>query len=133
MAVTRKIPGGDLVLEGGTLVVLGDTPETRVRYIRQKIAARFKFYVGEWFLDQRQGVPYYRDVFKKSPDLQLIRALFVRVVRETPGVLDVPNFSLTHDTATRTVTFDFDAVVDGGVIQVRPEDRDFILDLASAS
>jgi hypothetical protein len=130
MAVTRKIPGGDLVLTGGTLVVLGYTAETRLQYIRQKIAARFKFYLGEWFLDQRQGTPYYRDVFTKNPDLQLIRSLFVRIVRETPGVLDVPEFELVYDPAARSVGFSFAAVATDGDIVVKPKDADFLLELA---
>ena len=132
MAVFRTIPAGDLALTGGDVVVLGKTAETRLQYIRQKMAARFKFYLGEWFLDQRQGAPYYRDVFTKNPNLDLVRSLFQRIARETPGVIDVPEFRLVYTQGDRSVAFSFAALADDGEIIVRPEDADFLLDLASA-
>ena len=133
MAVFRTIPAGDLKLEGGDLVVLGLTADTRVQYIRQKIATRFRFYYGEWFLDQRQGLPYYGTVLTKNPDMALVRSLFLRVLRDTPGVLDVVTFNLVHDRVSRTVSFSFEALVDGGEITVKPEDADFIVALAPAA
>ncbi len=133
MAVTRTIPAGDLALEGGDLVVLGKTPETRVQYMRQKIASRFKFFVGEWFLDEREGVPYYRDVFVKNPNLDLIRSLFLKLLRETPGVLAVPEFKVAFDPAGRIGTFTFRATVTDGEVTVAAKDEDFILNLANAA
>lgn len=133
MAVFRTIPAGDLALEGGTFVELGKTAETRVQYIRQQLSARFKFFAGEWFLDLRQGIPYYRDVFVKNPNFDLIRALFLRVVRQMPGVLSVASFSTFYDASARQFTFAFKAIVDGGEIVVSQEDQDFIVDLANAA
>lgn len=134
MAVLRIIPAGDLALGNGSLVLLGKTQATRVQYIRQKISCRFRFFLGEWFLDLREGVPYYRDVLKKRPNKALIRSLFLRVLKKTPGVLSVPRFSLIFDLANRSVRFDFQAVVDGGeTITVRPEDADFVLGVALAA
>jgi len=134
MAVLRIIPAGDLAIVGGDLLVLGKTAETRVQYIRQKIAARFKFFLGEWFLDQREGVPYYREVFVKNPNIPLIRSLFLRVLRQTPGVLSVPTFSVNFDPSARELTFDFQAVVDGGELVVAANDNDFIINpLAQAA
>ena len=133
MAVTRTIPAGDLELVNGNLVVLGRTPETHVQYVRQKLAARFKFFLGAWFLNLNAGAPYFRDLFVKNPNLDLVRSMFLRLVRETPGVLDVPSFSLVYDARARTVAFNFQARVEGGDIVIKPEDRDFILDLAVAA
>jgi hypothetical protein len=133
MAVFRIIPAGDLALESGDLVVLGLTDVTRVQYIRQKISSRFRFFYGEWFLDQRQGLPYYGTVFTKNPNLSLIRSIFLRVLRDTPGVIDVATFNLVHDRPSRTVTFTFQAIVDGGEITVKPEDADFVINLARAA
>ena len=133
MAVLRKIPRGDLALELGDLVVLGNTPKSRVLYIRQKIACRFKFFLREWFLDLRQGIPAFRDVFVKNPNLALIRSLFLRVLRRTPGVLSVPRFFLSFDASARTLRFDFQALVSDGIVAVRPNDEDFLVDLAAAA
>lgn len=134
MAVLRRIPAGDLALAHGDVVVLGTDDASRVQYIRQKIAARFRFWLGEWFLDQREGVPYYRDVFVKNPNVPLIRSLFLKVLRETPGVLSVPSFSVAFDQSKRQLSFTFEAVVDGGVLVVTPDDDAFIVDpLAQAA
>jgi hypothetical protein len=132
VAVFRTIPAGDLAIENGDLLVLGYTDETRVRYIRQKIASRFKFFLREWFLDQREGVPYYRDVFVKNPNLDLVRSLFRRVLLKTTGVKSVTRFVLNYDPAARTLSFAFSALVDGGEVAVRPEDADFIVSVAAA-
>jgi hypothetical protein len=131
MAVIRIIPAGDLELKNGDLVVLGYTDATRIQFIRQKIASRFKFFINEWFLDQREGIPYYRDVFVKRPNIPLIRSLFRRVLIKTTGVLDVPRMSLVYDSANRSLAFDFQARVTGGEVVVRPEDADFIVSVAA--
>lgn len=130
MAVVRVIPAGDLALDRGDVVVLGRSSATRLQYIRQKIAARFKFFQGEWFLDQREGVPMFRDVLVKNPNLGLVRSLFMRVVRTTPDVLDVPAFELVYQRGIRQLAFSFSAVCDAGEIVVQPGDADFVLDLA---
>jgi hypothetical protein len=125
VAVFRIIPAGDLALnEDGDLVILED-----IAYLRQKLAVRFKFFLGEWFLDLRQGIPYYRDIFVKNPNLDVIRSLFRRVILGTPGVLSLPRFELQYDEAARRAHFDFQAVCRGGMIEVSPDDEDFIVDL----
>lgn len=134
MAVFRIIPAGDLKLEGGDVVVLGSTTSTRIQYIRQKIASRFKFFLGEWFLDKRKGIPYYRDAFIKRPNQRVLRSLFLRVLRTTPGVTGVPSFSLHLDPETRQLSFAFQAVVDGSAdLVVRQSDQDFVLGVARAT
>jgi hypothetical protein len=126
VAVIRVIPAGDLRLVGGTVVIV-DGPDA----IRQKLAARFKFFLGEWFLDVRQGVPYYRDVFTKIPNLDVIRSLFRKIILDCPGVLSLSSFLVNYDETGRELTFTFAAKVTGGEVVVAPTDRDFILDLAA--
>jgi len=133
MAVFRIIPAGDIALESGDVVVLGYTDETRVQYIRQKISARFKFFLGEWFLDLREGISYYRDVFVRNPNLPLIRSLFLRVLKTTPGVISVASFRLQYDPAARELSAEFEAVVDGGELSVSAGDADFVVGLAPAA
>src|SRR5688572_17356184 len=111
MAVFQIIPAGDLALVNGSYVVASG-PE----YIRQSIAARFKFFLGEWFRDQREGVPYYRDVFKKNPDLDVVRAIFRRILEETPGVIEVTRFDIVFNHAERSLAFNFEARVTDGVV-----------------
>lgn len=133
MPILRIIPAGDLALVQGSPVLLGDTDATRVQYIRQRISARFKFFLGEWFLDKRKGVPYYRDVFVKNPNRPLIRSLFLRVLKTTPGVLSVAKFAMTYNERTRELSSEFEAIVEGGEISVTAGDPDFLVGLANAA
>lgn len=71
--------------------------------IAQRIGIRFKFWLGEWFLDTREGVPYIEQVLVANPDLSLIRALFRRVITSTPGVKRVESLDLSFDRAARTL------------------------------
>lgn len=126
MAVTRTIPAGDLAIVDHKLVLIAELP-----YLRQKLAARLKFFLGEWYLDLRQGIPYYRDVFVKNPNLPVVRSLLRRVILGTPGVVALPRFDLVFDETNRKATFSFEAVSKKGTIVVAPTDRDFLVDLAA--
>jgi hypothetical protein len=87
-----------------------------VEAIAQRIRVRFEWFLGEWFLDTRQGVPYYRDILIKNPDPILITFIFRRVLLSTPGVKSVSSFRAVLDKVTRTLTVDFEATADDGNI-----------------
>lgn len=122
MCVLRVIPVGDLDLKNGSPYFI-DGPA----YIRQKLSARFRFFLGEWFLNQLEGVPYYRDVFVANPNTDVIASLFKRVILTCPGVLSIASYKMNFDPVARSMTFSFQAVVDGGVITVNPGDADFLV------
>lgn len=123
---TISIPAGDLALEGGTLVFCSGKT-----FYRQKLASRFKFFAGTWFLDRRQGIPYFRDVFIKNPNLDLIRTMFRRVITTCPGVKQLKKFTVTFDARARTLRLDFEALLIGDEsIVIGQNDRDFIIDLS---
>jgi hypothetical protein len=135
MPAYRVIPTGDLALTGDRTDPLGNAGGGNVAFVegldqvRQRLATRFKFFLGEWFLDLRQGIPYYRDVLVADPNLPMIRALYRRVVLKTPGVLALRRFDLKYVPSERLLQLDFEAVCDGGIIEVLPGDDDFIVDL----
>jgi hypothetical protein len=122
MAVFQLIPAGDLALSGGDFVW-----QEGIEHTRQVIAARFRFFLGEWFLDLREGVPYYRDVLVKNPDREVVRSVFRNVLKTTPRVLEITRFDLRLDTTTRTLSFDFACQTEDGPIAVSPTDDAFIV------
>lgn len=123
---TVTIPAGDLALEGGTLVFCEGK-----HFYRQKLSSRFRLFQGTWFIDERIGVPYFRDVFVKDPDLDVIRSLFRRIITTCPGVKQLKTFSVIFDSGARTLHVAFEALLIGDVaLVVKPGDRDFIIDLS---
>lgn len=91
-----------------------------VEAVRQELQIRYRFFLGEWFLDPDEGVPYVRDVLKKAPNEARVRALLLEVARTTPGVASVDNIDLDLDVATRllTVRLDLQADVSGELVYV---------------
>ncbi len=134
-AAYRVIPAGDLALVGGTFTELrAEVPDERLQFLRQKLATRFQFFLGEWFLDLRQGIPYYRDVFIHRPNVDVIRSLFRRVILTTPGIVRLASFSQRFVPGERRLYSAFEAVADTGeTISVTENDKDFIVDVSVAA
>jgi len=96
---------GELDLEKGLRL----TPDL-LTYVTQKLRQRFRFFLGEWFIDQRLGIPYFEKVFISNPDVPLLATLFRKVVLGTVGVsgFKVP-LVLKFDRASRTLFVTFSA------------------------
>jgi hypothetical protein len=86
--------------------------------IEQQLRLRLKFFLGEHFLDERQGIPFYREVFVKNPNTRLLRTLFSDAVRTTPGITSVDKMDVAINAATRTLELSFVATMDTGATLV---------------
>lgn len=122
MAVIQEIPAGDLELVDGNFVILDGS-----RLVRQTLLSRFRFFLGEWFLDTREGVPYYRDILVKNPDEEIVRSVFRQVLEGTPGVLEILSFNIVYDDKDRTIRFSFEVRSTDGVIIVSTDDDAFVV------
>ena len=115
---------GDLDLSQGLRL----TSDLRT-YVAQQLDNRLSLFVGEWFLDLRLGIPYWERIIGQKPDLLLLRTLFLRAIRETPGVASVPKLELAFDRAARTLTVEGEVtLLDGS--KITPDDlgRLFVID-----
>jgi hypothetical protein len=70
----------------------------------QRLRNRFRFFLGEWFLDLRLGAPYYDYLFVKDPDPKVVRILLQRIVETLPGTKYIRNMDLDIDRQSRTCT-----------------------------
>lgn len=103
---------GDLVLVNGDLVFVEGDEE-----ILQSIRIRLQLFAGEWFLDNRLGVPYFETVLVKNPDLPAIQGLLRSVILDTVGMGSLTYYSQEWDHATRKLTVTFrGTTADGGTI-----------------
>lgn len=129
--ITRTIPVGDLELVElpSGLLDLALT-ETTAEYVTIKLSNRFQLWLGEWFADKRQGMPYRERVFTKGADLAELRSLFIRAAR-IPEIARMVSMRLTADRKTRKLSVSFEAVlIDGTILAVDGlSDGRFVLDV----
>lgn len=111
----------DLVLTDGALTLVDDDAA-----IAQHLRIRLRFFKGENFLDPSEGVPYYERVLIKNPSIVLITSLFKRIIRETPGIVEILTFAVGYDPATRSLSLSFAARCSSGE---KLEFTDFVIDI----
>lgn len=100
---------GDLDLTGHRLNLA-----TGEAAIEQNLRIRLRFFLEEWFLDLRLGIPYFREILIKNPNLQLVRSIFREAVLGTAGINAVNDLTVAVNSSTRTLAVDFIATMDTG-------------------
>lgn len=113
MADLKLDADGDLEIgsDGDLIIVTG------IDAIAQHLRIRLQFFLGEWFLDTRLGIPYFEEVLRKSPDLNVVQSLLREAIDETPGVIAINSFELDYDGVTRSLSLDFRALTDEGPLR----------------
>lgn len=99
---------GDLDLTTGDIQLISGSEE-----IAQHLRIRLKFFIGEWFLDTRLGIPYIQKVFRKNPNSNVVRDLIQRAALSTPGVLEIQTLTFDFDSANRRLAVDLRALITG--------------------
>lgn len=86
----------------------------------QRVKLCLRFFLGEWFLDQRLGVPWIQQIFVAGPDMPKIQAILSRAIMKVPGVRGISGAVLTRDKATRRIRFERFTIIatDGTTILV---------------
>ena len=102
---------GDLDLVNGDLYFVIEDDA-----VAQHVKQRLRLFQTEWFLDERAYVPYFDEIFVKSPNPVAIGAILKQIIIESPGVRGLEEFSLSIDTELRELTVDFKVRSDTGEI-----------------
>ena len=101
----------DILVENDQLdIVDGDDA------IVQHLKIRLRFFLSEWFLDQRLGIPYLEQILVKNPNLVAVRNIFREAILETPGIATITRFDLQVDAAARKLTVEFTAEKEDGEV-----------------
>lgn len=79
--------------------------------IAQHLLIRLRFFKGEYFLNRRDGMPYFEDIFLENPNLTVINSVYQETILETPGVIDILRFDLSIDRAARKLSPEFSVSV----------------------
>lgn len=93
----------DLVIAPLDLVLLTD----EIDLTRQRLKQRLLTILGEWFLDESIGIPYFQEIFKKGVSESRVRSLFLSVIKNTENIDKIEFFDLDFTESTRTLTLNF--------------------------
>lgn len=107
--IAHVIPQGDLLLVSGTTSVI-DAGE----FAAQRIRTTLNVFLGEWFLDLKIGIPYFRDLLIHSPNSDTVITTFRTAIMNTPGIVSVPELTVDLDTTARIATVNFTAIYESG-------------------
>lgn len=105
---------GDLVLRDGDVLLIDNAER-----VAQQILITLRFWLGEWFLDTKDGIPYLEYVLVKSPNLLHIRQIFTEAMEKVDGVKRVEEMNLAFDVKNRSLRVDYEASTDYGLIRRR--------------
>jgi hypothetical protein len=94
----------DLDLFNGDLFLVSEV-DAVTQYLKQ----RMKLFLGEWFLDEASGIPYFDRILVKNPNLVEIDAIFKNEILSTPGVVELLEFSINIDGQARSMRLAFRA------------------------
>jgi len=106
----------DYILYQNDLVLTTDADSNGTNNILQDILQRMSFFLGEWFLDNTFGVPWYQQILVKNPDNSKIDILLLNVILNTPGVQLVSTYKFTPNLSARTLTVQFNAQTTSGTV-----------------
>ena len=107
---------GDLAIENGDLVQL--TTTNMAELVEQRLKKRLGLFQGEWFLDTRQGVPYFQQILVRHPNMTAIQAVLVREILDTDGVLSLISYSQSLNTAPRSLSVSFSVETEDGPVDL---------------
>lgn len=106
----------DLLITNGDLTLTSDANPLGTNPILQDILQRFRMFLGEWFLDNTQGVPWFQQILIKGYDQSKINAIFLNIILAVPGVLLLNSYSFTINTEFRSLVVQFNAQTTSGPI-----------------
>lgn len=124
MSTFAQETDNDLTLVQGQLRLVTDVAEEAAI----ELGNRFRFVQGEYFLDTRQGVPYFGFVFVKNPDVLLIRQLFRSIILSVQGVSRIVDMQCDFDSSARKLDFAFRALAANGKIIAGGAGKPFIVE-----
>lgn len=106
----------DLLVVNSDLVLTSDSDVNGTNPVLQDILQRIQYFLGEWFLDNTQGLPWFQQILVKNPNQSAIDAIFKNVILGTPGVLQLSSYNFSPNPGIRVLTVFFNAVTTSGTV-----------------
>lgn len=118
---------GDLLVTANRLILESELPSDVIGHAcAQDLWIRLQHFLGEWYLDRREGVPYFRTLFRKGFSRSAVDSMFRRALLSSPFVEDVVSLTMELDRAARALAVAFTVLRVDGHPQTFPA---FVIDL----
>jgi hypothetical protein len=102
----------DIAIENNTFVLTSNNSDEE---IRQRLLQALRFFLGEWFLDTTEGIPYFQTILVKGTPPDIIEAEFKSAILGVEGVASLNEFEpLEYEPATREMKVVFDVTTING-------------------
>ncbi len=99
----------DIVIQNNDATLITGRDE-----IAQVLRQELRVFLGEWFLDTAEGIPYFQEILKKNPNPSTVDAIFKNKILSTPGVIELLSYSLEIN--GRNLSLSFSASTQEGII-----------------
>lgn len=112
--IALNIASNDLVIKNNDLILIDNAER-----VAQQVLITLRFWLGEWFLDTREGVPYLEYVLVKNPNMSHIRQILTEKIQSVEGVKSIISLDFDFRRVTRELYVDFEVDTDYGLITER--------------
>jgi hypothetical protein len=89
---------------GMDLQLIGDGPA-----LQQAVTIALEFFLGEWFLDESVGVPWFQEIFIKNPQSAAIQAIIRTAILAVDGITSVSSVTVSTTPQNRGVSISWAA------------------------
>lgn len=112
--IALNIASNDLVIKNNDLILIDNAER-----VAQQVLITLRFWLGEWFLDTREGVPYLEYILVKNPNMSHIKQILTEKIKSVDGVNSIVSLDFDFRRITRELYVDFEVDTDYGLITER--------------
>lgn len=106
----------DLLIANNDLVLTSDVNPDGTDPVLQDIVQRIRFFLGEWFLDNTQGVPWLQEILVKGFDQGAADSYIQETILGTLGVQALLTYGSRFDAGRRKLTLQFSVKTQNGTV-----------------
>ncbi len=114
---------GDIYLKNGTV----ELATSLLDVVAQELRIRLNFFLGEWFLDVTQGIPYFQTILGQKTPIGIVSQIFKKAISTCPGVANVDDFNVSFNGNSRLMTLNFSCVLTDGTILKSSDFQPFVI------
>ena len=87
--IALNTANNDLVIKNNDLILIDNAER-----IAQQVLITLRFWLNEWFLDTRQGIPYLEYILVKNPNKKSYKAnFFLKKIMNIEGVKEISSMN----------------------------------------